>query len=213
MHSFQQTLQLQADGNLARKSLLLASRLKHRQVRQPVDPTVCTTGKHKSASPCSHMQKKTSAASNQQWLKQAQPLRKQEERGGTQRCCAHTQVLPDKSTPTSDLDDEDDEEDEDEDDEDDEWEQSPSTPQAPKPVSPPGRKPMQAISMPKKKRSPGDKILTVRLQGGGKARLPISPEPTYTGIGDYARRVQAAGDLTALPTLSLQLRKEGNLLH
>lgn len=201
MHSLQQTCLLQADGGLARKSLLLASRLKHRQVRQPADPTVCT-GEYKSASPCSYMQKKTSAAGNQQWLKQAQPLRKQQERSGTQRRCAHTQVRSDKSAPVSDDDDDDDDEDEDEDDEDDEWEQSSATPQNIKPVSPP-RKPMQAISMPKKKRSPGDKILTVRLQGGGKARLPVSPEPVYTGIGDYARRVRDAGDFAAVSMLRL----------
>lgn len=94
-------------------------------------------------------------------------------------------------------------EDEDEDDEDDEWEQRPVTPQAPKPVSPPGRNPMQAIAMPRKKRSPGDKILTVRLQGGGRARLPVSPEPTYTGVGDYARRVRAAGDSASFLMLRL----------
>lgn len=195
MHSLLQTWTLQAAGSLARKSLLLASRLKHRQVCQPADPALCTVvGKYKSASPCSYMQKKASAASNQQWLKQAQPFRKQQERSGTQRRCAHTQVLPDKSLPVSDNDDDDDDEMEDDNDiEGDDWKHSPATIQDTKPVSPPGRKPMQAIAMPRKKRSPGAKTLTVRLQDGGKARLPISPEATYTGIGDYARRVKAAG--------------------
>lgn len=167
----------QAEGIPARKGLLLASRLKHQQVCQPSDRPVCT-GKCKLVSRCPSMQKKTSDANAQQWLRQAQPLHTQPERNGTQRLCARPQVHR-AAGPVSDYEDV-------------------PPPRNSKPVNPPDQKSMQAIAMPKKKQGPGDRMQIVHLQGGGKARVAVSQEPTYTGIGDYARRVKAAGVSDAL---------------
>ena len=169
---------------MARKSLLLVSRLKHQQVCQPSDPTVCT-GKSILVSQCPS-QKKTSDANSQQWLRQAQPLHKQQERGGTQRLCAQPRIrrsgpglVSNHEQPVYD------------------YEESLATPQDNNPVHPSDRKTMQAIAMPKK----GDKVQTVRFQGGGRAQLPVSQEPKYTGIGDYARRAKAAGGFFNIVTI------------
>ena len=175
MHSLHSPWTSQAEGCSARKSLLLASRLKFQQVCQPSDPPVCA-GKSKFLSSCQHMQMKTSDANTQHWLRQAQPLHQQSERSGTiQRLCAQPQIS--RYGPVSD----------------DEWGESLPPPRDSKRVNAPDRKSMQAIAMPKKKQGPGDKLQTVQLQGGGKAQVPAPQEPTHTGIGDYARRVKQAG--------------------
>lgn len=182
MHSLRSPWTLQAKGISARKSLLLASRLKHQQVCQPSDPPVCT-GKCKLISQCLLMQRKTCAANTEQWLRQAQHLHKQTERGGTQRLSARRQVHR-AGGPVSDLGQV----------SDDEWEEiSPTAPDR-KVASLPDRKSMQAIAMPKKKQGPGARLQTVHLQGGGRAWRPVQQEPKeYSGIGDYARRAKEAG--------------------
>lgn len=77
-----------------------------------------------------------------------------------------------------------------------------------------GCKPMQAIAMPRKKAGAGRKqsagqLRSVRLKDGTKAWRSKSeveantPPPRYTGVGDYNKRMKAAGVLLAVLTLVL----------
>ena len=208
MHSLHQPRLSPAENNLARKSLLLASRLKHQQVCQPSDLKVCT-GNYAFVSQWSPVQTKTSAANSQQWLRQAQPLHEQHAQGGSQRLCARARdretwrYLPQpyetykhgsKTYGGSEPD----------------WDnivESSGTPD----MTLPARKPMQAMSMPKKKQGTGQagpvqKFSTVRnVESGARSRIPEVPARTSSaGIGDYAKRVKAAGVVAAISVLPCQ---------
>lgn len=143
------------------------------------------------------MQTRTTAANAQQWLRQAQAFQKQYKRG-SHRLCA-------QSHPNEDF------LDTLEDDWTDDWtdsdhtddsRQDPAKTADTTSTSTPDRKPMQALAMPRTKRGKSQaagQLRSVRLRDGTKAWLPASeveaatPPPKYTGVGDYEKRVRAAG--------------------
>lgn len=142
---------------------------------------------------CPHMQKETFDANTQQWMRQVQPLHKRSERSRTfQRLCTRPRIR--HSGPVSDY----------------ERGESSPHPQDSKPVSPHDRRLMQATAMPKKKQGQGGKFQTVRLQGGGTARMSPAQPPTDTGIGDYARRMKEAGVFDAVDAESYSMKRHKN---
>ncbi|KAL3136519.1 hypothetical protein ABBQ38_005768 [Trebouxia sp. C0009 RCD-2024] len=164
LHTSHQPCNLHTRSSLVRKSLLLASRLKHQQT-------------------------KATAANDLQWLKQAQPLHKQHERG-SQRLCVQSYSTDDYLDSLDD------------DWTDDEIDIACATAD----TATSGCKPMQAIAMPRKKAGAGRKqsagqLRSVRLKDGTKAWRSKSeveantPPPRYTGVGDYNKRMKAAGIL------------------
>ena len=146
-----------------------------------------------------YLQTKATQASHQQWLRQAQPLHKQHERG-SQRLCVQSYSSdnyldsPDDDWTDDDI----------------ELARQAATGSA----STPDRKPMQAVAMPRKTTGAGRKqsagqLRSVRLQDGTRTFLPKSEvaantaPPKYTGVGDYDRRMKAAGVLRQCSTLVL----------
>lgn len=154
-----------------------------------------------------YLQTKATAANDQQWLRQAQPLLKQHE-CGSQRLCVQSFSRDDY------LDNGDD----DWSDDDLDMHKAYAVPADTASTSTPGRKPMQAIAMPRKKAGAGQKqsagrLRSVRLKNGTKAWrseaevAANTPPPRYTGLGDYDKRMKAAGVLLAIPTLAEETSK------